>query len=216
MSKVHQLTPKHVEGVDSMGNPFVIHLLGFMPSNLGSLAELPNVYLYEPESQFHFFLRFEFVGDINTTRTFINNYELDILTSMYCALIKAHIRDAGFSLPEQVVISDVHQMLLTFRDSGVCHSYGWLYRGMSQSFIFEMGAVFFHVYREEKADRWSIPIEVNGVRHQIYLITSPTKVRLDPQTVFEGNAQAYSELEDWFNKTVNESPYTRAEFVMVR
>lgn len=215
MSKVHQLLPKQVEGVDAMGNTFVIHLLGFMPCNLSSLSELPNLYLFEPKSQFHFFLRLEFTGDVERTRAFVGHYDLEVLTNMYVELVKAYVRKAGFSLPDHVSISDVQQLLLTFRSSGVCHSYGWLYRGMSQSFIFEVGSIFFHVFKGEP-NRWAIPVEVDGVAHQVELLTSPTKIRLDPLTVFEGNDVIYSEMEDWFNKTINNSPYFTAKFVVRR
>lgn len=211
MNKVHQLYPEKVEGIDGLGNPFEIYLIGFMPTGLDRLGQLPNLYLHDANTNYHFFIRLEFVGDVEATRKKLTHYDHEIIVNMYTDLIAAYVRRAGIHIPEGALIADVGQLMRVFAATGVTHSFGWLYRGTSQSFIFEVGVVFFHVY-EGVATKQSFCVMVNDVRHQCEVLASPTKLQLDPWTLFEIKPQLFTQLQDWFNDTVNKSPYVKATF----
>lgn len=215
MNKVSTLYPAYVECNDSLGNFFNIHLLGFIPTKLDKLGQLPNLHIYEPSSKFQFFLRLEFVGDVEFTRKTLAKYDFQTVVEMYADLIVLFIKRAGINVPERSVISDVEFLIRNFVKTGVTHNYGWLYRGSSKSFIFEVGVVFFHVTEDEPHPQ-GFSVLVNGVRHQCYIMTAPNKATLDPWTLFEMNPNIFQQLEDWFNNAVNASPYIKAEFKIPR
>lgn len=215
MGNISALYPTHVECNDSLGNLFNIHLLGFIPTKLDKLGELPNMHIYDPESKFQFFLRLEFVGDIELTQKTLAIYDLQTVVDMYTDLIVLFVKRAGISIPERALITDVEFLIRNFVKTGVTHSFGWLYRGSSKSFIFEVGVVFFHVVVDEPHEK-GFSVMVNGVRHQCYILTTPSKTALDPWTLFEIKPNIFQQLEDWFNNAVNTSPYMKAEFKIPR
>ena len=213
MNNVSQLLPTKIEATDGLGNPFEIHLVGFMPNGLDRLGQLPNLYLHDPTTNYHYFLRFEYTGYVDDTRRQLRHYDFSMLVDMYSELIVAHVRRAGVSVPEGAHISDVTQMLRVFMATGVTHSFGWLYRGTSQSFIFEVGVVFFHVYEGDSTPK-SFSVMINGVRHQCEVLASPTKLQLDPWELFDIKHRLFVQLETWFNEAVRKSPYFTATFAI--
>jgi hypothetical protein len=213
MSKVSQLLPSLAEGTDVLGNTFKVHLLGFTPSGLDHLNQLPNLYMYDAESGYHYFLRFEFTGPVEDIRRQFRHYNFEVLVSMYCELIVAHVRHAGVHVPEGARISDVAHMLRVFMSTGVTHTFGWLYRGTSQSFIFEVGVVFFHIYNGEPSPK-SFSVMIDDVRHHCEILTSPSKLQLDPWALFDVRHELFEQLATWFNEAVSKSPYIHAKFTI--
>jgi hypothetical protein len=182
-----------------------------MPTGLDELAHLPNLYLHDAATNYHFFVRLEFTGDVAAARNQLSHYDFDIVVEMYTELVALYVRQGGIHVPDGARISDVEQLMRMFYAMGVTHSLGWLYRGASQSFIFEVGVVFFHVYEGDPTPQ-SFSVFVDGVRHQCEVLASPTKIKLDPWALFEIKPQLFIQLEDWFNDVVNKSRYIKASF----
>lgn len=215
MNNVSQLMPTVTEGNDSLGNLFDIHLIGMLPQGLDRLGQMPNLYFFDTTTNFNYFVRLEFKGDLDNTRRLLGKYDFNVIVDMYTELVTLFVRRIGVNIPDTARVSDVGQLLRTFIQTGVTHSFGWLYRGSSRTFIFEVGVLFFHVYEGDAAEH-SISVLVNGVRHQCEVMTAITKLHMDPWSVFHMTPTIMHQLEEWFNNAVNSSPYMRVEFKIPR
>lgn len=216
MNNVHSLYPAKLESYDILGNQYTLHLQGMSPVGITTLGELPNIVIHDAATHFYFFLRIEW-KNIEVARNSFAGQNLTALSRDYVKHLAEQVVEAGISLPAGARMEDVDNLIATVRDIGVTHQFGWLFRGLSNSFVFEIGAVFLQICKREPG-AYTIPMIVNGESgYTLEFFVGPQRFRLNPATLFgEDREKIYQELEDWCHTAIGRSEFVDASFVISR